>query len=213
MDITVSRIKQAMVDRGYEAPDVVRLSNGRIKQSTLWRILNGENSPSNKTLDVLGEILKVSPGYLMGFNVIPDEDKIITDFRKIPLLDWVQAGAFTLESNPDTIGQFDEWYLCPTRISKNGFCLRVRGESMEPKFYDGDIVFVDPDVPADPGKIVIVQDETFSGAVTSTMKKLVKDGNEVFLKALNPDWPGKKFIPFTERMRIVGVVIGKYVEI
>lgn len=213
MDIVISRIKQAMEEKGYEAPDVVRLSGGKIKQSTLWRILNGDNSPSTKTLEALSEVLGVSVGYLMGFNVIPDQEKVVTDFKKVPLLDWVQAGAFTLESYTGAPVDLDEWYVCPTRISEKGFCLRVRGESMEPKFHEGDIVFVDPNIEPIPGKIVIVQDETFSGAVTSTMKKLVMDGNEAFLKALNPDWPGKKFIPLTKSMRIVGVVIGKYVEI
>ena len=126
----------------------------------------------------------------------------------MPLINWVQAGAPTLVAP----NNFDEWYLCPVNIGENGYALEVRGESMEPKFQEGDIVFVDPDLPADPGKIVIAQDETFS-EVEATMKKLVVDGREAYLKALNPEWPGPKFIKITPTIRIVGVVVGKYVPV
>ncbi len=82
---------------------------------------------------------------------------------------------------------------------------------MEPMFCEGDVVFIDPDVYKDPGKIVAVVDD---GAVEpeATLKKLVKDGGEYYLKALNPDWPGPRFISFTKDMRIAGVAVGKYVK-
>lgn len=209
MSIQIAKnLSKILNERNINPTELSRLSG--VPQPTLFKLLKGQSrSPGVETLEKVATALGVS---ILQIIYSPDlsEARPVTEFRKIPLLDWVQAGAFTMESNVDSV---EEWYLCPVRISERGFCLRVRGESMEPKFHEGDIVFVDPDVVADPGKIVIVQDETFSGAVESTMKKLVRDGHEVFLKALNPDWPGKKFIPFTETMRVIGVVVGKYVEI
>lgn len=83
---------------------------------------------------------------------------------------------------------------------------------MEPMFFEGDIVFIDPDVPAESGRIVAAVDD---GAADpeATLKKLVRDGSDYYLKALNPDWPGPKFQPFTKSMRIAGVAVGKYVEL
>lgn len=83
---------------------------------------------------------------------------------------------------------------------------------MEPMFFEGDIVFIDPDVPAESGRIVAAVDD---GAADpeATLKKLVKDGPDYYLKALNPDWPGPKFQQFTKSMRIAGVAVGKYVEL
>lgn len=212
MNKTSELINRILIERKLSQAELARRAG--LPQPTIWRAIKGnKKQPSAETLMAIAKALGVSVSFLLGDKndeIDLSEAQPVTEFRKVPLLDWVQAGAFTMESNVDSV---EEWYLCPVRISKKGFCLRVRGESMEPKFQEGDIVFVDPDVVADPGKIVIVQDETFSGAVESTMKKLVRDGQEVFLKALNPDWPGKKFIPFTETMRVIGVVVGKYVEI
>ena len=83
---------------------------------------------------------------------------------------------------------------------------------MEPMFYEGDIVFIDPEVPAESGRIVAAVDD---GAADpeATLKKLVRDGSDYYLKALNPDWPGPKFQLFTQSMRIAGVAVGKYVEL
>ena len=201
-------LSQILAERNINPTELSRLSG--IPQPTLFKLLKGQSaSPGVVTLEKVASALGVS---ILQILYSPDlsESRPVTEFRKVPLLDWVQAGAFSMEGNVDSV---EEWYLCPVKISDKGFCLRVRGESMEPKFQEGDVVFVDPEVAPDPGKIVIAQDETFSGTVESTMKKLVKDGNEVFLKALNPDWPGKKFIPFTEHMRVIGVVVGKYVEV
>ena len=101
--------------------------------------------------------------------------------------------------------------MCPINISEHSYCLRVRGESMEPKFSEGDIVFVDADRCASDGDIVIAQDVEFD-ETSATMKKLVCDGKHKYLQPLNPNWPGPKYIPCTENTRIVGVVIGKFVE-
>jgi len=67
-------------------------------------------------------------------------------------------------------------------------------------------------IPADPGRSVAAVDD---GAADpeATLKKLVKDGPDYYLKALNPDWPGPKFQQFTKSMRIAGVAVGKYVEL
>jgi SOS-response transcriptional repressor LexA len=83
---------------------------------------------------------------------------------------------------------------------------------MEPKYQEGDIVFVDPDKAYNNGSTVIVVDDEYPEGSYATMKKLVMDGPNKYLKPLNPEWPGPKFINFTRTMRVVGVVIGKFVK-
>lgn len=63
------------------------------------------------------------------------------------------------------------------------------------------------------GSIVIVVSDGAGGEASATMKQLVEEGGHAFMRPLNPDRPGPKFIEFTENMRIVGVVIGKYVSV
>lgn len=181
-----------------------------VSQSYIFKILNDQiKKPSLDTLEKLATALDSTVAQLTHSLELPKEADPVVGLRKVPLISWVQAGLPTPVASLDDM---DKWYICPVRISKNGFALKVRGESMEPMFYEGDIVFIDPEVAADPGRIVAAVDD---GAADpeATLKKLVKDGPDYYLKALNPDWPGPKFQPFTQSMRIAGVAVGKYVEL
>ena len=181
-----------------------------VSQSYIFKILNDQiKKPSLDTLEKLATALDSTVAQLTHSLELPKEADPVVGLRKVPLLSWVQAGLPTPVASLDDM---DKWYICPVRISKNGFALKVRGESMEPMFYEGDIVFIDPEVPAESGRIVAAVDD---GAADpeATLKKLVKDGPDYYLKALNPDWPGPKFQPFTQSMRIAGVAVGKYVEL
>lgn len=181
-----------------------------VSQSYIFKILNDQiKKPSLDTLEKLATALDSTVAQLNHSLELPKEADPVVGLRKVPLISWVQAGLPTPVASLDDM---DKWYICPVRISKNGFALKVRGESMEPMFYEGDIVFIDPDIPAESGRIVAAVDD---GAADpeATLKKLVKDGPDYYLKALNPDWPGPKFQPFTKSMRIAGVAFGKYVEL
>lgn len=181
-----------------------------VSQSYIFKILNDQiKKPSLDTLEKLATALDSTVAQLNHSLELPKEADPVVGLRKVPLISWVQAGLPTPVASLDDM---DKWYICPVRISKNGFALKVRGESMEPMFFEGDIVFIDPEVAADPGRIVAAVDD---GAADpeATLKKLVKDGSDYYLKALNPDWPGPKFQPFTKSMRIAGVAVGKYVEL
>lgn len=128
---------------------------------------------------------------------------------RVPVISWVQAGQWCTTHDEFEPGHAEEWRLCPREHGEHTFALRVRGVSMEPKYQNGDIIFVDPDVPAEHGKHVIAKLVTESEA---TFKQLVVEGEKMFLRPLNPDWPGEKLIPIDENIVICGVVIGKWVD-
>lgn len=127
---------------------------------------------------------------------------------RLPLISWVQAGAWTETIDNFAPGDAEEWLPCPRTVGAHAFALRVRGISMEPKYRDGEIVFVDPDARAEHGKNVIVR---LDGEQEATFKQLIVEGEHKFLKALNPDWPGPKLITINGNATICGVVIGKWV--
>ncbi len=122
-----------------------------------------------------------------------------------PLLSWVQAGEWT-ETSKGYLPEYDtELYPCPVYCSRSTFALQVRGISMEPKFSEGDLIFVDPEVEADHGKYVVV---LLEGSDETTFKQLVVEGERNFLKALNPDWP-ERLIEVNSNAQICGVVVFK----
>jgi SOS-response transcriptional repressor LexA len=122
-----------------------------------------------------------------------------------PLISWAQAGAWSEIANDFDVRQAEDLLPCPLRCSQRTFILCVKGASMEPRFHNGDLVFVDPDATADSGNYVIVQLEDSDEA---TFRQLIVEGGRTYLKALNPDWPDR-IIEITENARVCGVVVFK----
>ncbi len=128
----------------------------------------------------------------------------------VPVLSLVQAGHWTDMDEPVRTDAIDEWLLCPAPHGPRTFALRVRGESMynphgRPSFQDGDLIFVDPDRSAEHRSLVIVR---LHDSNEATFKQLVIDGQDAYLKALNPGWP-TPMIEVNHTASVCGVVIFK----
>lgn len=99
----------------------------------------------------------------------------------------VQAGSFT--EHVDNFHPGDGGMeLIPTTvpIKRYTFALRVAGDSMEPEFREGMILVIEPELDPMPGDFVVAK----NGDGT-TFKQLVKDGDDWYLKPLNPRYPIK----------------------
>ena len=101
-----------------------------------------------------------------------------------PLISWVQAGGWTESPEP---APAEARLPCPVPCGPDTFVLRVSGESMAPRFEDGDFIFVDPEPPPAHGSYVVVRRGDGTGA--ATFKQLVEEDGRRYLKAVNPDWP------------------------
>ncbi len=121
----------------------------------------------------------------------------------VPLISWVQAGQWTECTEPYPPGVAEEWISPSTRVSSCAFALAVRGDSMEPRFTEGDTLIVDPELEARNGDFVIVR---LDDAQEATFKQLIIDGPQKFLKPLNARYP---VVPINGNATIVGVVVEK----
>ena len=93
------------------------------------------------------------------------------------------------------------------KISPSSFALRVDGDSMEPEFHEGDVIVVDPDIQAVHNDYVIAKipkTDSLGDEGEATLKQLVIDGPNIYLKPKNPDYD--KINVIEKRFRIVGVV-------
>ena len=127
-----------------------------------------------------------------------------------PLISWVQAGNWSTVIDNLAVGDAEEWLPCPVNHGPRTYVLRVKGESMHnpqsrPSFADGDLVFVDPDRAADNGSLVVVR---LDDKVEATFKKLVIEGDEKYLRALNPGWP-EPIMRINGNATLCGVAIAK----
>lgn len=140
------------------------------------------------------------------YNVTP-----VAFIAKIPVLSWVQAGAFCDESDPYPEGDVEDWVNSPVKSSSRTFALKVRGNSMynplsKPSFSEGDVIFCDPERQAEHNSLVICR---LDDQKEATFKRLLIEGDTKMLEALNPSWP-ERIIKINSNATICGVVFGRY---
>jgi SOS-response transcriptional repressor LexA len=66
---------------------------------------------------------------------------------------------------------------------------------------EGMLILVDPDVAAQPGKLVIAQ---WPDSTEAIFRKLIEEGGQRYLVPLNPTYPKALY---TDDCRIIGVVV------
>lgn len=128
---------------------------------------------------------------------------------RVPLLSWVRAGSWS-EVRDDESSDVIEWRETTATVSSKAFALRVEGDSMtnpygSPSIPEGSVVIVDPEKSAHNGSIVVAM---LDDSHQATIKRLVIDGPNKYLKPLNPAY---RAIEIDGNCSIVGVV--KKVEI
>jgi repressor LexA len=192
---------------------ILRMRNN-LKQEELSKIINvsqaslsgyesGKYEPDNKTIVNLAVYFDVTTDYLLGNDHIPES--LLKQAKKIPVLRSLRAGLSAEnateflcyeENNQNVAGQEDF------------FALEMRGDSMEPRIQDGDVVIVHKQAEVKSGDVAVVlisKDE-------ATIKKIIKHQNGLTLIPYNP-----KYDPATyskeEITRLPIVVIGKAVEL
>jgi SOS-response transcriptional repressor LexA len=180
-----------------------------VAQSTISRMMRGEvDSQSGNALRVFDALGIQPPAYLRRptqsapASLAAAASAQTKDFRQVPLIDLVQAGGYGETVDPYQPGDGREWLVCPVRCGPRTFALKVDGHSMEPRYHDADIIFVDPDVPAAQGSDVVARLDSSNEA---TFKQLDIESRRRYLRPLNPQFSA---IEITEETRIVGAVIG-----
>jgi len=132
---------------------------------------------------------------------------ISRDFKMVPLLSWTQAGDWDESVDPHAAGYTDEWVPCAvTTAGEHTFALVIEGGSMEPDFYENEVVFIDPDKHAENKSYVVVKLDDMTEA---TIRQLIiaTDGDRL-LKASNPS-SNPQFIEVNSNIRIVGTAISR----
>ena len=155
---------------------------------------NKRNMPTETAIK-LANFFNVSVDYLLGLDT--------NNKRLLPVLGTVKAGYnYLAEQNIiDYINPYME-----ISEPENYFGLLVKGDSMSPKFDDGDYVIVHKtDGCFESGKICVV----LINGDEATIKKVVKTEEGIELYAFNPYYPAKKYT-FDEiktlEIKIIGVV-------
>ena len=209
MDMT-ERMQNRRKELGYTQAVLAKKVGVSRVSVTQWE--SGDTSPRGENLYTLCKKLECSPDWLLYGKEPKKEASGIGNTRpgpklydRVPLISWVQAGEWTEIVESWDPQEVKEWHYPTIKVGPNSFALRVHGDSMTNhggplSIPEGSIVVVDPDVEAVNGKIVIARLE---GTAEATIKKLVIDGTNEYLKPLHPEY---KMIPINGNCVVIGVV-------
>lgn len=201
------RIKACMEAKGLDQSAVARALD--IEPQSVQQWICGQTTPRGYRIKALAALLDVEPWQLLGSAEDPDiasndsKGALTPRFRgpsvpPVPRISWVSAGHFReVEITP---AERAHWDTPSEPMSPEAFSLRVEGDSMEPEFPQGCIIFVEPQAAAANGDYVIV---CLDGTNQATFKQLVVDGAHRYLKPLNLRYP---IIAAEREARICGVV-------
>ena len=166
-------IKSKREAKGWTMKDLatrIGVSEGTISR---WESGDIANMRRDK-VQALAKALDVSPAVIMGW----DEKEEKKENRIIPVLGRVAAG-IPIEAIEDIVGE--EEVSKKLGDIQNLFGLKIKGDSMTPMIFDGDIVIVRKQSEAESGDIVIA---TLNGD-DAICKKLVIYGPTILLRSLN----------------------------
>jgi len=200
-----SRIEKLLADKnGGNQSEMARFIG--VSPQAVQKWIAGGSEPRGRNLDLAAEFLGVTPAHLK-FGIVMDQhpgesssinnglmsvrsvdadDPSLTQIMKVKLK--VQAGitGFQVEpeeSDGETMGVPTEW-IRSERLSKQDLkAIIVRGESMEPALYDGDVIVVNTaDKALVDGTVYAVN---YEGEVV--VKRMVRDGGMWWLTSDNSD--------------------------
>ncbi|WP_230406297.1 LexA family protein [Alcaligenes ammonioxydans] len=126
--------------------------------------------------------------------------------RRIPLLNYVQAGVFC---DPGQNFTFEgmEYLLTDLDLSERAFALQIKGDSMQPDFREGDRIIVDCEVSPRPGDFVVAKNSDEEATFKKyRLLRIGEDGQEVFeLVPLNQDYPSMR--SDQHHVQIIGTMV------
>ena len=180
-----------------------------IPKSSISQYMSGYSKPKSDRIYLICDALGVNETWLLGYDVPMEKDnktKLHNEVRgiKIPVLGSVVAG-IPIEAIEEII----DYEEISEQLAKTGefFALRIKGDSMEPRMYDGDVVIVRKQEEVDSGDVAIV----LVNGDEATVKRVKIDDNGIMMIPFNP-----KYTPWyytAEECEYLPVrILGKVVE-
>lgn len=179
------RLKQARKAKGYSQKEVSRLLG--VTQQAVGKWETGRSTPDPQTVARLAEFLDTTADVLLGLAQDARESGAVgrNAFSRytqclIPVVGTVRAGYGALAFEEDYGSEY-----ASVKDPENYFYLVVKGDSMEPRIFDGDLALVHRQNTLDNGDLGVM---VYGTDGEGTLKKFIQRGNAVVLHPFNPDY-------------------------
>lgn len=179
------RLRNARKSKGLTLDELSKIYNEKysagLNKGTLSKYENGKQEPMISVVKNLSIILGVNVDYLLGTSDEINTNSASKKGIKIPVLGKVPAGV-PIEAVEDII----DYEEIPEEMAKEGdfFGLQIKGDSMEPRICEGDVVIIKKQDDAESGDLVIAM----INGNEATCKRLMKYKNGIRLVPNNPTY-------------------------
>lgn len=189
------KIKTMRMSRDMTQVDLARAIGKSPSAITMYE--SGRREPDFETLEALADAFNVPLSALVS-DSLPGEILPLSrlHLKTVPVIGSVAAGEPILADE-----SHDMYVDGPTKAD---YALRVQGDSMNPTYLDGDVVYIRqvPDVPDGTVGVALIDD-------SACLKHIYHIPNGLLLTSDNPAYPPmQKTWPECDTIRILGVVVG-----
>lgn len=167
-------------------------SRSKISKSSISHYLKGDWEGKQDAVYSIAQVLNVSEAWLMGYDVPMDAEHatpsqpaqkatIPPGFEPMPEMDMVPLVGRIACGTPITAEQNVERIVCAPSKWRSTFTLTCKGDSMEPRIHDGDLVAIRKQPEVENGEIAAVRI-----GEEATLKHVYLHENFIELRPENP---------------------------
>lgn len=193
-------LKKLRLQKGWTQEKLAEIMG--VGKSTISMYENGNRTPDFETLEAIADIFNVD---LNRFSTSINTQQMASTGIMIPVLGYVRAG-IPIEAVEEIL----DYEEISRDMARQGeyFALSIKGDSMEPKISEGDVVIVRRQESVENGEYAVV----LVNGNDATVKKFYKLENGIKLLSTNPSYD--PFFYTIEEVNALPVrVIGKVVEL
>ena len=194
------RIKLLREEKGLSQQELAELV-GFKTASAVNKIELGLRDINQSRVKAFANALNTTTSFLLDGETKPNHSKAV----KIPVLGFVRAGI-----PMDAIENIIDYEEISEEVARSGefFALKIKGDSMEPRIKEGDVVIVRKQSTVENGEVAVV----LINGNDATVKKFHKTDVGIKLISTNPQYDPFFFTP-QEVESLPVEVIGKVVEL
>lgn len=161
-----------------------------LSKSSVNMYERGEREPGFETMEAIADLFNVDMNYLYGRTDIKIADPIVLapkkptippGFQPMPEMDWVPLVGRIACGTPITAEENVEQMVCVPSRWHSTFTLTCKGDSMEPRIHDGDLVAIRSQPEVENGEIAAVRI-----GEEATLKHVYLHENFIELRPENP---------------------------
>lgn len=193
------RIKERRKELNMPQEKLAQLTGYKTK-SAISRIENGKRQLSQSQISTFAKALRTSEAYLMERE---DENNLVqnSDYMTINIYGTVPAG-IPIEAIEDITGT-EDLSLKNYSPNKEYIGLKVKGDSMYPKYLEGDTIIIEVTTDFFSGQDCVV----YVNGYDATLKSVIKNENgTITLKPINPAYPPRTYTENDDPIKILGIV-------